>query len=224
MILDGEPLPAGSFSAMTDAWRWCRASPFFAPAAVIRARVDPAREPGGRPVDCDVVARDVAELGERLSAAITHAAIEAAAGRFQLFHAAGVAHRQSGASAALIGPSGAGKSTAVLALGRQFDYLTDETVAVDRAGVVQPYRKPVSLRVDGEPWKRQLDPASVGLSRGAAARPVLRRLIVLDRRSGPTDVEVRPLDPIEAIERVLPETSHVGRLPGALTAIKRLAD
>jgi hypothetical protein len=79
------------------------------------------------------------------------------AGDRLLLHAA--AAERDGRIVVLAGPQGSGKSTLVTALVcAGFRYVTDETVAIEPGGTIEPYPKPISLRDDSLAALRDLCP------------------------------------------------------------------
>ena len=61
---------------------------------------------------------------------ITRAFIEQRQGQLLMFHAGAVADPTTGRSLVYVAPGGTGKSTLTTKLGREFGYLTDETVGI----------------------------------------------------------------------------------------------
>ena len=153
---------------------------------------------------------------EMLSQSVTLAGVTASAGGLLMLHAAGLADPDSGRTAVLVGPSGMGKSTATRELGREWAYVSDETVAVTAAGTIVAYPKPLSL-IDGGRWKRQASPSSLSLLQ---APPTLYPAIVvfLDRRPEGAGL-IRKVPLTEAIARAAEQSSFLGELDGPLQRI-----
>ncbi len=154
-----------------------------------------------------------------LSATVTRRAIEHRRGELWMVHAGGVAD-ENGRVCMLVGPSGAGKTTATRRLSRRFAYVSDETVAVADDGQVTPYRKPLSLVVSGEAWKRQLAPEELGLGTLPDAPLQLGVVLVLDRSAdAPTVPRAIPLDTLSAITAVAEHSSGLASMPTPLATI-----
>ncbi|MBM3715405.1 MAG: hypothetical protein FJW64_06655 [Actinobacteria bacterium] len=154
-----------------------------------------------------------------LTAAVTRRAIDRRRGEIWMTHAGGVAD-PDGRVCMLVGPSGAGKTTATRRLSRRFGYVSDETVAVEPGGRVLPYRKPLSLVVDGESWKRQVAPEELGL-RALPDTPLrLSAVIVLDRsRHAPATPRAVPLDTLDALIAVAEHSSGLSSMHRPLATI-----
>lgn len=152
-----------------------------------------------------------------LSTSVTLAAIEQQAGKLWMLHGAALAHPRTGATVALVAPSGTGKSTAARTLGRRFGYLTDETTGIAADLAIHPHAKPLSLVQPGTFIKQQIDPATMDLLPAPAA-PRLRAIVVL-KRDGTREVDVRQLRTSMALAALAPETSFVGRLPHPLSFV-----
>lgn len=155
-----------------------------------------------------------------LSPAVTTAAIAARAGELVMLHAAALADPSSGRTAVLVAASGTGKTTASVILGTTFAYVTDETASITPDGVVLPYRKPLSI-IDGGPLKKQVAPSALGLL--APERECrLAALLVIERDpSHAGEPIVEPLDTVDAIAAIAPQSSH---LPSLDRPLHRLAD
>jgi len=156
--------------------------------------------------------------GYALASQVTRVAIEAAAGRLLMFHAAALSDGD-GRGVVLVAPSGTGKTTAAATLGRNgFGYLTDEAVAIDDDDRVLPYPKPLSVVQPG--GKAQHSPDDLGL--GVAPPDVrVRRLVLLDRvtDNAPPRLEHVPL--LDALVALIPQTSA---LPSLARPLQRLCD
>ncbi|NPC41224.1 hypothetical protein [Nocardioides sp. zg-1230] len=175
-------------------------------------------EPTTDPVDADGL--DVASVLHHLSPAVTTRAIDAMAGELVMLHAAALADPISGRTAVLVAASGTGKTTASVTLGETFAYLTDETAAITRDGVVMPYRKPLSI-IDGSHVKKQIAPSALGL-RSTELVGRLAALLVIERdpdHEGTPVVEL--LDTVDAIAAIAPQSSY---LPSMDKPLHRLAE
>lgn len=164
--------------------------------------------------------RDVETALHHLSPAVTTRAIDARAGELVMLHAAALADPVSGRTAVLVAASGTGKTTASVTLGRTFAYLTDETAAITTDGVVLPYRKPLSI-IDGGHLKKQVAPSALGLL-GTGRKCRLAALLVIERDQwhGGEPV-VKPLDTVDAIAAIAPQSSY---LPSMDKPLHQLAD
>jgi hypothetical protein len=175
------------------------------------------------PPTTDVVSArgpDVESALHHLSPAVTTTAIAARAGQLVMLHAAALADPETGRTAVLVAASGTGKTTASVTLGKTFAYLTDETAAITRDGVVIPYRKPLSI-IDGGHLKKQIAPSTLGLrTTGRDGR--LAALLVIERDP---DHEGEPvvtkLDTVDAIAAIAPQSSY---LPSMDKPLHRLAE
>lgn len=168
----------------------------------------------------DVWGVSIEEVLHRLSPAVTQAAINHWAGDLMMLHAAAMADPATGATAVLVAASGTGKTTASRTLGRRFAYLSDETAGITRDGIVLPYRKPLSIIETGQ-LKTQVSPSTLGLlATGLECR--IGALLLLDRQPDhagrPT---VSPMDTIDAIAAMAPQSSF---LPSVERPLQRLAE
>lgn len=150
-----------------------------------------------------------------LSTRVTLAALDALRGTRLLLHAAGVA-ADDGRVIALVGPSGRGKTTAARHLGRRFGYVSDESVAVDRDLTVWSYRKPLSVIVEGKPFKEQIAPSDLGLRPLPDAPLRLAGITLLERQPETDPPGIRPVDLIDAICELTPQISYLPELPSPL--------
>lgn len=204
-------------AAVRDRWAWCAPPPDRAdppdPDARLDARLDAG--PHGR--------ADPAEMtGEldRIATAITLTALDRADPSWLMIHAAGLTDPATGAAVVLAGASGTGKSTLARALGRDFGYLSDETIAVDAAYGVHGCPRPVLLApAPGRP-KTSTSPDALGLRRPGAA-PWLAAIVLLERDPGHLGPPaVRRLDRPADLLALGPQISHLPRVPAA---VRRLA-
>lgn len=139
------------------------------------------------------------------SGALTVRAIQAQAGRLTMLHASSLALPQTGAAALLVAASGTGKTTAATRLGRDLNYLTDETAAVrDDLGIV-PHPKPLSIVGDG--GKHERSPAELMLLPCRHDAWVAASLL-LDRVSG-ASAHLAPVPVIDAIIEAIPQSSSL---------------
>ncbi len=159
---------------------------------------------------------DTGALLQTMTQQVTYAKISAQAGRLLMLHAGAVA-APSGAAVGFVARGGTGKTTLVRRLANRYGYLTDETVAVDAAGRLYPYPKPLSIRTTADSLtKRETSPDELRLA-AAPAEPRLTRLVLLarsDDHEGP--VRIEELSAFAAIAAMTPETSSLGRLPRPL--------
>lgn len=182
---------------------------------------------GVRPARPDGVLRgtDQRALLQRLTQEVTRTAIRARTGDLLMLHAGAVAHPVTGAAVVLVAPGGTGKSTACRVLGPQRAYLTDETVGIRRDGTIAPYLKPISTRrPDWAGVKDEVAPSELGLAAPTVpARPA--GIVLLRReegREGPA--EVVPMDTLEALTALAPETSGFMRTERPLTWLAGLLE
>ena len=184
----GIDAPAGSADAIRAAWS--RALTTAEPDLVITA---PQPYPGA--------------LSE-LSSSVTIAAIDHQAGHLWMVHAGGLADPASGRTVALVADAGTGKTTAVRTLGRQFGYVTDETVGVASGGAVRMHAKPLSVIENGIYPKVQRSPDALGLL--AAPHTLSLNTVLLLRRDGTHEVGLEPVRLAAALPMLAPHTSHLG--------------
>lgn len=163
---------------------------------------------------------------ENLVSEITAFGIASCRGEYFMFHAAALANPRNGNALALVAPSGTGKTTATKILGTTLAYITDETAAISDNLSVLGYPKPLSLygKSAVRP-KHQHSPDELELlaTEGDAR---LTCIAILDR------VKDRDLDSaqavelplLEALERLIPESSSLSQLPRGLVSLCRLID
>lgn len=169
----------------------------------------------------DMVGSDARRLMDRLSPAVTLAAIEHQAGRLLMFHAAGLA-APSGRTLVLVAPSGTGKTTAARYLGQRLGYVTDETLALRADGTIAPYPKPLSVIEPGVAHKSQVGPDEALLQRA----PDICRVsaIVILERDGSAQPWLEPVDIVSALARLGPETSSLTRLDRPLHRLAEVVE
>lgn len=154
-----------------------------------------------------------------LTQAVTRAAIAEQGGRLLMFHAGALSNLETGATVAYVAAGGTGKTTITTTLGRRRGYISDETVAVTRAGEVQPYPKPLSVRRNGG-GKDEVPPGALGL-RSAKRAPWLSGLYAVRRdphHTGPATA--RQVALLDAIALLSPETSALAALPEPLRSMR----
>lgn len=144
--------------------------------------------------------------------------IQARAGEWLMFHAAGLS-TADGDVAALIGPSGTGKSTAARTLCRDhFGYVTDETVAVLPNGSVAPFAKPIAVVPKDGGIKLEFGPDELGLL-PCSEDLRLTGLLLLERNDGMTEPVIEPLELLEGLLAIIPQISALAHLEDALTLL-----
>lgn len=209
--------------------RWAAADTVPAGSVPVRAAVlGPEGAPAtghcaGTDAESTVLAGDFAELCERLTITLTHVATTRRRTDHVLLHAAGLV-AADGSTVALIGPSGRGKTTATTVLGRALGYLSDETVAVADDRTVLPYPKPLSIKSAAGGPKHQATPDELGLLPLPDARPVLRTLVVLDRRPGTVLPVLERVSLTEVLPDLIGQVGHLGARDRPLQRLRALVD
>jgi len=165
---------------------------------------------------------DLTGLLSDLSQRVTLSAIAARRGELWMLHAAGVA-LPDGRVVVFVGPSGQGKTTASRALGSTYGYVSDETVGIDGAGRVWPYRKPLSI-IERDAWpKVQRAPSEVGLLPLPDSELRLGAIVLLDRRpDAADDPKVEIVDLGDALEELTAQSSQLAAMPAPLQSIASL--
>ncbi len=196
------------------AWSACQTSP-VENAVVVRA---PS-------VRADAEPREIAAALQELTQLVTREAITARAGQLTMFHAGALCDRSSGAAIAMVAPGGTGKTTVVRTLGPGRGYVSDETVGVAADLTIATYCKPLSVRRPDTPeLKDELAPEELGLS-APTVRPWLAGMVLL-RRDLPrgADVVIEPVDVLDALALLAPETSSLSLFERPLHHLADLLD
>ena len=209
--------------AVADVWRDCSADAEDPREPVVVECFldddpDAVRQAGHRGLVADV---SLDLLLDALSPRVTDRVMRGRAGELVMLHACGLADPATGSTIALVAPSGTGKSTIARALGTEFGYVSDETVAVGVHGEVLPHPKPLSLRDHPDSsFKRQVPASRLGLV--PADGPLsLSRVLLVTREPHRAEVDVQPMDTVPALAHLVPHTSLLGTLERPL---HRLAD
>ena len=199
--IDGSALTDGAWDAAQSAWQDAVIEPGAAraPAATVTAH-------GTVPAQ---------SMLSGLSTDVTLAAIEDRAGALLMLHAAGLA-TADGRVVALVGPSGRGKTTASRVLGREFGYVSDETVAIAADGTVLPYRKPLSLIENDRLPKVQRSPTDLGLRPLPRAPLRLAALVLLERTGDADPATLQRVGAAEGIAGLAQQASFLGRMSAPL--------
>lgn len=218
VVIEDGAVTAAEYDDLLDLWERCgsRGPDDAIVDATVRRTIRPAHDDPRSPADefAGSMSTSFRALTDRLSSEVTGAAIHSVRGRLLMLHAAALADPATGRVLAFVGPSGMGKTTVSRALGRRLHYLSDETTGISIDLTVEPYPKPLSLRVvpDGRP-KRQVAPVTLGLLAAEARSYRLHRIVVLDRRDdAPRHPHLEPLSVTEAIAAVTAEVSHLRAL------------
>ncbi|UNK70123.1 PqqD family protein [Microbacterium sp. H1-D42] len=191
----------------------------------VRASWVDAVVPAQAEADATVVAdpaREADSLAQRLTVDVTLAALKHRRGELLMFHAAGVADSQ-GRVAAFVGPSGRGKTTLSGALGRQYGYVSDETVGADLDGRVLPYRKPLSVVREGAP-KQQIAPSEFGMLPVGEHPLRLDAIAVLDRDATVEEPVIEAVAFCDAVAEIVPQMSYFAELPTPLQTLAAVVD
>ena len=168
----------------------------------------------------DVAARALTRSTQRITAAL----IGAQAGRLLMLHAGALCHPDTGASLVYVAPGGTGKTTLSRALGREFGYLTDETVGITEDRRILPYPKPLTLRrSSGGRAKVEHAPDDLGM-REPRADPWVAGVVLIRRDPTMRGVSVEPLDVANALLLLAPEASSLTRLERPLHRLAALGE
>jgi hypothetical protein len=173
----------------------------------------------------DIMGGDFRSLASMLSTRITLAAIERRKSELIMLHACGVADGE-GRVAAFVGPSGRGKTTLASKLGREWGYVTDETVGIDRDGRVLPYRKPLSI-IDQEAVgadKTQVSADEIGLLPLPDALLAISAIVLIDRSHSHSAPLVTDVPLIDALVQLVPEMSYLPQLERPLQRVAALIE
>jgi hypothetical protein len=164
---------------------------------------------------------DRTQVLDALSPRVTVAAITHQAGALMMLHACGLAGGD-GRTIGLVGPSGTGKTTASRTLGARLGYVTDEALAIRPDGTVAAYPKPLSIKVDGSPFKDQVSPDDLGL----APTPAANRLVGLAvlSRDGSAEPWVEDISTVQALAMLATESSFLVRVPSPLHRLAEIVD
>ena len=165
---------------------------------------------------------DVERFMETLSTSVTLEALTHNRGRLMMLHAAGVA-LDDGRVIAFVGPSGRGKTTLSRVLAHAHGYVSDETIAFDRALRVFPYRKPLSVVRKGAP-KDQVSPADAGMRDLPSGPLTLAAIVLLDRDPSVVEPEIEHLHFIDAAPVLVEQTSYLAELDGTVATLAELCD
>ncbi|QHC54906.1 hypothetical protein EV639_10282 [Rathayibacter tanaceti] len=204
---------------IADSWACCAADPDSAARDVLaEVAPTPTRQVG---TGMRVSSTSVAQLEESLTSTLTVEAIGERRGDLLMLHACGIAD-EDGHVLAFVAASGTGKTTIARTLGSRFGYVTDETVGVTSEGRVLPYPKPLSVKpLSGSAPKAQLAPTALGLRPAPDVPLVLAGVVLLERRDAVDAPYLEPVDPIEAIEDLVPQTSYLSARPRPITGLVR---
>ena len=146
---------------------------------------------------------------------VTRAAIKTQAGEYLMFHAGALSNPETGAAVVYVAPGGTGKTTISRMLGPGRGYVTDETVAVDRSGLIAAYPKPLSTRIAAG-GKEEVPPGALGL-RAPATPPWIAGLLTLNRDpEHDGDPERHPVELLDALAVLSPEISSLAALADPL--------
>lgn len=214
---------------LLEAWDWCGAETSAVRddgSPVVVAVLDPDEALHDQIWALRGVAGESLQIvAEALAPAITFAALEESRGGLLMLHAAGLAHPSTGRTALLVGASGAGKSTACRALGRQFAYVSDETIALTPDLEILDYPKPLSLFPEGRRWgKEQRGPSQLGLLARTTAVSVGAVVILTRDEAAPSPPEVTDLSVVDAVALMAEQSSYLGELSDPLHCLARVAN
>ncbi|AZZ49455.1 hypothetical protein SAMN06295924_101248 [Rathayibacter rathayi NCPPB 2980 = VKM Ac-1601] len=204
---------------IADSWASCAAEPDDEARDVL---AEVAATPSASLDDSPRVSSATLEqLEESLTSTLTVEAIGARRSDLLMLHACGIAD-DSGRVLAFVAASGTGKTTIARTLGLRFGYVTDETVAMTPDGRVLPYPKPLSVKpLTGSAPKAQLAPGSLSLRPVPEVPLRLAGVVLLERRDGVGTPFLEDVDPMEAIEDLVPQTSYLSARPRPIADLVR---
>lgn len=215
----GQGVTADDAARIASSWSSCAAESDSAARDVLAEVAAIASPTDGETVQ--VSTTTLAQLEETLTSTLTVEAIGARRHELLMLHACGVAD-ESGRVLAFVAASGTGKTTIARALGARFGYVTDETVAVTPEGRVLAYPKPLSVKpLTGSAPKAQLAPDALGLRPVPNAHLTLAGVILLERRDCLEAPRLEHVDPVDAIEDLVPQTSYLSARPRPITDLVR---
>ncbi|WP_191907845.1 hypothetical protein [Nocardioides cynanchi] len=216
--------------AVAAAWDWCAVDQGGEDdGAVVRLEVlleDDADRLATTAAGTDLFGTDLTTVMDRLSPVITRLAVTERAGDLTMFHACALADPATGDAAVLFGPSGTGKTTVARTLGTDFVYLTDETAAITREGLLVPYPKPLSIILGPhDRLKEQVSPGALDLQSIGPGPFRMRALVQLKRvpdHRGAATLELLPT--IEALPEMVTQTSYTRLMERPLHRLAALAE
>lgn len=159
---------------------------------------------------------------EALSGAVTLEALGHERGSALLLHAGGIA-LADGRVLVFIGASGRGKTTLSRALGREYGYVSDESIAIGDDLSVYPYRKPLSV-VRADLPKEQVSPRSAGLRDLPPGPLTLAALVLIERDEAVSTPVVEHLHFADAVTALVAQASYLSDLPGTVITLAQLCD
>lgn len=202
-----ERIAASDVRRIAATWERCAIAPGGESTIHVDAVLAPPADDAA-PGRMRIVGSSLAHLEESLTSSLTVRAIGERRSELLMLHACGIA-TPDGRVVALVAASGTGKTTAARTLGRSFQYVSDETVAVDGAGSVVPYPKPLSVKTGEGAPKKQLSPADAALLPLGSQPLALSAIVLLDRRATVAEASVEPVDPLDALCELVPQTSYL---------------
>lgn len=201
--------PQGHFDRLVEAWAGARTTK-NCPDLTMSVGTNTSNV-----VNYDAYGPDYDALAAAVSTKVTLRGIELARGKHLMLHAAGVA-LPDGRVVAFVAPSGGGKTTLASHLGKQFGYVSDETVLIGRDLRVLPYRKPLSVIEDPEKrWRKtQVSPDELNLLALPRTPLTLAAIVLFERDADHGDSpELGNVALPEAIEDLSGQISYFGDLP-----------
>jgi hypothetical protein len=201
--LDLTPFSGANASRIESLWNRCATEPDYEKGVLLTSRIE---------------GNDDSEILAGLTSELTYRAIEFAKGSKQvLIHASGIAN-ETGQVTGFIGQSGAGKTSVARSLGKKYQYVTDETLAVDPSdGSVMAFPKPLSLVAEKGP-KVQMSPDELGLL-NLSTSLTLGSLYFLNRVQGLSSFQIETLPWREWLERLIPQVSFLDQMDRPLKSL-----
>lgn len=211
--------PNSHYEQLREAWSAARV-PKGRPDATLSITTNVANSQ-----DADVYGPDFSTFASNVSTHVTLKGIELARGTTLMLHAAGIA-LPDGRVIAFVAPSGAGKTTLASVLGKQYGYVSDETVLIERDLTVKPYRKPLSVIEDPEKprHKTQISPDSLGLKELPSAPLRLAAIVLFYRGDEYANATLETIPLPDAVDDLSGQISYFGEIPDSVVMLADIVE